>query len=409
MIKKTIATVETPKMIISQVGGNLNLKGWDLSEVRLSASGEDVQIEEHEGELRINCPGNCSLRVPHQAAIEIQQVGGQLNSKTLDGELLVGKVGGSVVLKDIAATRINIIGGQLSAKRVRGDLQLESIGSSAVVQDVDGQFAANAIGGSLHLQGVSGGISARVDGGAVLRFSPVSWQVYNVQVGGHIRCQLPEDASAMINIVSGAQRINIKRNGEEEVIRAGEHVLALGDGDATVNFSAGGKVTIVSDIPVTDFDSAVNFDLDLNNIVDFDEFGSMAEEIAQNVGFQIEAQLEMLGEQLETQLSGLALSANLAGLSKEKARKLEEKVKRASERAAQRAELAAERMQAKLDRKLAHVQRKAARKVQVHMSDMNQDETQPVSEAERMLILQMLEDDKISVEQADRLLSSLKG
>ena len=407
MTKKNIKTIESPKIIISQVRGNLNLKGWNQTEVRFSSTVETGLIEEHEEELRISCTGNCSLRVPHQAVIEIKQVGGHLNAKTLDGELLVGKAGGNVVLKDIAKTRFEIIGGQLSAKRVRGDLQINSIGGSVVVQDVDGQFAANAVGANLHLQQIRGGISTRVNGNAVLRFSPVSWQVYDIEVGGRVRCQLPEDVSAIIKIVSGAQKIEIKRYGESEVVRVGEHVLALGDGDATVNLSAGGKVSIVSDSPAVDFDNLE--DLDIDGISDFGEFGTMAEEIAQNVGFQVEAHLEMLGEQLETQLSGLALSANLAGLSEEKARKLEQKMKRASKRAAQRAEQAAERMQAKLDRKLAHAQRKAARQAHVRKSHFQPDETEQVSEEERMLILQMLEENKISVEQADRLLSSLKG
>jgi len=406
MAKKNIPTTETPKIVIFQVMGNLNLKGWDQTEVRFSANSEDGQIEELDQEIRVNCPGNCLLRVPHKAIIEIQQVGGQLLVKSLDGELIVGKVGANIVIKDVAATRIENVGGQLSAKRVRGDFQVDSVGGSAVVHNVDGQFAAKAIGGSLHLQQVSGGISARVDGDAVLRFSPVSWQAYDVDAGGRIRCQLPDDVSAMINIVSGAQRIEVRRAHEKDVIRAGEHVLALGDGEATVNFSAGSRVTIENDIPSIDFDRNIDAGPKFGDI---GEFGAMAEEIAQNVGFQIEAQLGMLEEQLETRLSGLALSANLAGLTEEKARRIEEKMKRAGERAAQRAEQAAERMKAKLDRKLAHAQRKAARKANVHRPHHDQVETEPVSEQERMLILKMLEEGKINLEQADRLLSSLEG
>ena len=205
------------------------------------------------------------------------------------------------MIKDVAATRIENVGGQLSAKRVRGDFQIDSVGGSAVVHNVDGQFAAKAIGGSLHLQQVSGGIRARVDGDAVLRFSPVSWQAYDVDAGGRIRCQLPDDVSAMINIVSGAQRIEVRRAHEKDVIRAGEHVLALGDGEATVNFSAGSRVTIENDIPSIDFDRNIDAGPKFGDI---GEFGAMAEEIAQNVGFQIEAQLGMLEEQLETRLSG---------------------------------------------------------------------------------------------------------
>jgi hypothetical protein len=404
MVKKSIPTTETPKVVILQVGGNLNLKGWDQNEVRFSANTEDGQIEDLDQEIRVNCSGNCLLRVPHKAIIEIQQVGRQLLVKALNGELIVGNVGANILLKDVAATQIENVGGKLSAKRVSGDLQVESVGGSAIVQEVDGQFSAKAIGGSLHLQQGSGGISARVNGDAVLRFSPVSWQAYAVDAGGRIRCQLPEDVSAMINIVSGAQKIEVKRTDEIEIIRVGEHVLALGDGEATINLSAGSKVTIENDIPIVVFDRNIDINLDFSDI---GEFGAMAEEIAQNVGFQIEAQLGMLEEQLETQLSGLALSANLAGLSEEKARKIEVKMKRAGERAAQRAEQAAERMKAKLDRKLAYAQRKAARKARVHRPHRHQVESEPVGEQERMLILKMLEEDKISVEQADRLLSSL--
>ncbi len=88
MIKKNIETTDTQKIIITQVGGNLNLKGWDQSDIRFSSTAEAGQIEENEHEIRISCPGNCSLRVPHsrfsrRAAVMAMHGGGQLRDLRL--------------------------------------------------------------------------------------------------------------------------------------------------------------------------------------------------------------------------------------------------------------------------------------------------------------------------------------
>jgi hypothetical protein len=277
------------------------------------------------------------------------------------------------------------------------------------------------VGGSLHLREISGGISAEVGGSVSAEFSPVSWQAYGIDSGGNIHCYLPGETNATIEIMSGAQDIRVKTPSQTEKITQGNYTLTLGEGAASVKLTAGGSV----DIRTRDLDwlEVEDFDFDFGR-----EISSLADEIAEQATLQIESQLEMLESNLNVYLSGLASSISSAGLSEERAKEIEERLERAKERAAQRAEAAAEKARVKLDLKVAAAQRKADRKARAAAVRAARKERQSrgersytiltppptkpeesVSEEERMMILQMLQDKKISVEQAEKLLAALEG
>ena len=142
----------------------------------------------------------------------------------------------------------------------------------------------------------------------------------------------------------------------------------------------------------------------------------MAESITRQATEQIEAQLGSLNEHL----SGLSKTLEEAGLPAERSQEIHQRLEQARLKATQRAQAAAERAQANLERKLAAAQRKAVRETrkQSHKSfsiDMDalqsaaKTGTDPVSDEERLLILKMLQDNSISVEQAEELLSALEG
>jgi len=312
----------------------------------------------------------------------------------------------------------------LVAKRVRGDLKVTQVGSSVIVRDIDGQVTFKNIGGTLHLRDINGGISAKLGGAATIDFSPVSWQAYAIQAAGNIRCQVPDDTNAEFDINCGAQRIRIKTADSKETIKEGSYTLTMGDGGAPVKLTAGGSVDIIS--RRTGLDEGESFEFDLGG-----EFGSLADEIAEQTTHHIEAQMELLEEQLNVQMAGLSTSLSSSGMSEERMRELEKRLELAKERAASRADNASQRAQAKMERKIAAAQRKAERKMRAAAAREARKERkrskfaapgvvitpppvrsapeEPVSEEERMMILQMLQDQKISVDQAEKLLSALEG
>jgi hypothetical protein len=459
MAKKTLETSETPQVVVENVGSDLQVKGWDRSEILVkSSSDNDIVLEERAEGIFVSCPSDCVLYVPQKASVEVKQVGSNARFRSIDGAVVIGsvgtdlalrdvgsaqaemvgtdlsarrvrdlldvkKVGSSALVQDVSTVKLGTVGSQMIAKRVRADLQIERVGSSAVVRDVDGQVQFSNIGGSLHLRDVSGGIQAELGGSATVDFSPVSWQAYSIKAADSIRVNIPADANAQFEIESGAQRIRIKTAEGSETVKEKSHTLTLGDGGAAVKLVAGGSVEIVSQ--GSEMGEIDEFEIDFGS-----EIGSLADEIVEQTTQQIEAQMELLEEQLNTQMASLSMSLGSAGMSEERMRELEERLKQAKERAAHRAEEASHRTQEKLERKIAAAQRKAERKarasavrearrhrgydfsrpdVVVTPPPVRESTKDPVSEEERMMILQMLQDRKISVEQAEQLLSALEG
>ncbi len=415
MSQKTLETHAQPQIVVEHIGNELSVKGWDRSQVLVrSSSDNDILLEEGEDHIVIRAAADCVLYVPVKAELDVRQVGTHARFKALGGDLTIGQVGADLVLRDVSACRVEKTLADLSAKRVRGDLLVKNIGGNAIVRDVDGQFSAGGIGGQLHLRDVSGGITVEVGGNASVDFSPVPWQVYAIQAGGNIRCRVPGDANVDFEIINGAQDIGIKTPGRSEKLREGEHTFTLGEGGAQVKLAAGGSVRIWAS--TTEWEAAEHLDVDFGA-----ELGSVAEEIAERATSQLEAQLDMINAQLEAQLSGLASAIPQAGLSEERAREIQERLEAARERAAQRAEAAAERARARLELKIAAAQRKAERKARAaaaraarkakrkkgHPAPL--DPSDPVSDDERLLILQMLQDKRITLEQAEQLLDVLEG
>jgi hypothetical protein len=422
MGKKTVKTDEKPRIVLAEVQGDLRVKGWDRSEVvAKSSSGNDLSLEKRDDAFHIVCLNDCTLYVPHSSSLDVGTVLGDAAFKALEGELSVEEVAADLALRDVGATQLGTVGSDLSARRMRGVLEVQNVGGSVVVRDVDGQFSAKGIGGHLHLRDVSGGVSTSVGGNATLELAPVPWQAYSINAGGNIRCQLPADTNAEINISSGAQKIKVNLGEISDTIRAGNHSLTLGEGGPALNFNAGGQVDLSSQPSIWDFEEEIE--------VDFGgELGVMGEELSEQISQQIESHLEMLESQLDSHLAPLSASLSGAGLSEEQAERIRERIEQARERAAARAEAAAQRAQEKIKRKLAAAQRRAERKARAAAVRRARKERQkrghvgfggltsstkpagdPITDDERMLILNMLQDKKISVEEAEELLASLEG
>jgi hypothetical protein len=459
MAKKTIETNSSPKVLVQHVGNDLQVKGWDRMEVLVkSSSDNNLVLEESEGVINVSSPSDCVLYVPHNANIEVAQsgrntrirsvfggisiqnigtalalrdvgpvtavnIGTDFSAKRVNGDLSITNIGSSATIVDVGGVELDSVGSQLVAKRVRGDLKVTSrVGGNTVTRDIDGQVMISSVGGNLHLREVSGGITADVGGNATVEFSPVSWQAYNVDSGGNIRVHVPTDANATFEILSGSRDIRIKTPDISEKLEQGNYTLTLGEGAASVKLNAGAGVNVTT--RDMDWEGVEDFEIDFG-----EEIGSMADEISNQAVRQIETQLEMIENNLKVHLSGLSTSLEATGLSEERMRTLEERLERARERAAGRAEMAAERAKQKLELKIAAAQRKAERKARtaaaraarkarkrrgepsfrIATPPIPPQPIDPVSEKERMMILQMLQDKKISVEQAEKLLSALEG
>jgi hypothetical protein len=294
------------------------------------------------------------------------------------------------------------------------------------VRDIQGNLSVQQrVGGNLNLYDADGDAAAAVDGNINLSLDPSPGNNYDFRADGNIVCRLPEDISAEISI-ERADKITVNLpfgmqgsgEGQSSQRPTAPYNLVLGEGDSKIKLSASGNVTLGSEAPEWDFVEDIDFGVD-------DEISAMSESIAEQVEQQLESQMELLEQQLEIQMEMLSARLGKVGIAENEARRIEERSRQAAERATQRAQEKIRRAQERLEQKLAASQRKAEQKVRIaarkahaqhrHSFQINFPTSprtpaeEPVSDDERLIILRMLEQKKITPEEAEQLLAALEG
>lgn len=393
------------------IDGDLRVKGWDEQEVLARApSAEDLTMEQRDDEVHISCRSECTLRVPRQSVLVIESAQGNTTFKALDGELTLESVQGNLSLRGVGPTRLNSLQGSLTAKNVSGDLTLNTVQGNATVRDIQGMFVVeDHVNGNLVIGDVDGDASASANGNINLSLDPAPGNKYDFEAEGNILCRLPEDASVEINITQAARILAKYPGGETTPTPQAPHTFTLGEGDSNMKLSAVGNVTLMSQAP--DWDFMPDLDIELG-----EDFEGMAEAIQQ----QVATQMDMMEQHLDAQMEALSARLGSVRLSEEQTKRIEQRAREATSRAQRKMRQAQE----KLERKMAAAQRKAERRARSaerrtrgysHTWSFGLPSTpakpagDPVSDEERLMILRMLEQKKISPEEAEQLLAALES
>jgi hypothetical protein len=412
---RSVQTGETPKIKL-QVSGNLSVKGWEkLEVVAKSPSPDNLVVNVEDDEISVNCTSNCSLRVPYGTVFQDSQISGDAVFKSLEGEINISKLSGNLSLRSVESIKAGTVNGNISAKNVDGSITVEKCQGNVSVRDIQGNLMiVESIPGNLTLKEIDGNAKATARGNISVELDPSPESSYDFQSKGNLVCRLPADASVAVKILHGA-RISMKIPGIEVPAKIDAPFdIVLGEGDANLTLDASGNISLASRPP--DWDMG-EFEVEMS-----EDFDQMADDLNEQISAQIEAQMEMMEEELEHQLDTLSFSLEKTALSAEQAERIAERARQASERANRRAKEKIRRSQEKMQRKLEAAQRRAERKARAAERAARdrrrrpepperpiKPSSEPVSDEERMMILQMLEQGKVTPEEAEQLLAALEG
>jgi len=423
MEKISILTGNDPVVTI-EAHGDLVLKGQDeLAEVIVKCDNpDDVSLTQEGDTITLRCESECRVRVPMAAKVNLTVGHGDVICKALDGVLKVGEVHGDLELRGVGPVHLSKAHGDLNARNVGGDLLIDTVDGNASLRDVQGSLEiSGAVKGNLSVQDVDGDAQALAMGNVSVRIDPAPGQAYSFEARGNLFCRVPGDASVEVNIPKAGGRIQVNLPGVAlEAAPKPPYSLKLGDGDASLELKADGNVALDTHAP----DWSMLEDVEL---VD-DEVEGMADTLTQQIEQQVEAQMRMIEEQMKAQMASLNLRLGSIGLSEEQARRVEERARQASEQATLRAQERMRRAQERIDQKMLVLQRRmenkgrtgAGRRGRIDFSfgSVPRPPVPPVpppppgekvSEEERLMILRMLEQKKISMDEAEKLLSALEG
>jgi len=371
-MSQRLAVGPQPTVKLERVEGDLRLVGWDNDEILIRADDDEVTLQQEGDNVSLTCRDDLAINVPKNSSVHVLAAQGDMSVRGLIGTFEVDRVDGDVAIRDVGTVTLAMIESDFSLRGAQGDVYVKSVGGDASLSRVNGSLTLDSVSDDLSIRGVGGNLKVDVESDVVIHLDPKPGQEYSVTAGDDILLILPSEANATLNI--NAERINVDWP-DAEPQDTTSRVVALGDGSAQIKLDAGG------DVLVTDrADAAESADEYGNFAGMMFDWGSWGREIGQNWG--------------------------------DFGRELGERISHRAEEAAHRAEMRAHEAARRAERQARKSVHRHAGKMKwtIDLDNLPKPpRREPVSEEERMTILRMLSEKKITSEEAEQLLSALEG
>ncbi|MGZ9163597.1 MAG: SHOCT-like domain-containing protein [Anaerolineales bacterium] len=375
-MSKTVSAGTSPKIRVEAIDGDLSVVGWDGSDILIKGDDEDIHLEHSGSDVSLSSRGDLSLRVPKASSFEFVMIGGDASIRGVTGNIEVKEASGDLSIRDVGSISIDSVRSDLSLRGAKGNLYVKSAHGDVSVRDVEGNVTLESVADDLALRGARGNIKVNVGEDVVVYLDPKMDGAYSITAGDDILLVLLPNANVTLSMQG--DEIDVDWPGVENQEAVTQRVLTLGDGSAKIMLSAGGNVRVTNKADAGE--SA-------------EEFGNFA-----GLNFDWSGFGEMISRKVERATGQVA---------------------RRAEEAAHRAEKLAGEAARRAER---HAERHARRwKANVGVGRWNWDfnsqniptppapPPEPVADEERMAILKMLQEKKITAEQAEQLLNALEG
>jgi hypothetical protein len=362
-MSKTISAGKTPVLEIEMIGGDLSVVGWEGDDILLKADEDELRVEQQGERVKVSCDDDLSLRIPRAATILVNNVAGDMSLRSVMGGVELKEIHGDLSIRDVDSVMIGSVHADFSLRGAKGNLSVKTVHGDASIREVEGHVLLESVSDDLALRDVRGNVNANVGEDVVLYLNPQPGNAYTVTAGEDILLVMPPKANATLTLNGDEVDVAWKGVPNEEDVTS--RVVVLGDGSAVVNLNAGGDIRVTNQSDAGD--SA-------------EDFGNFA-----GIGFDWSG----FGERIS------------------------KKVQDATRLASRRVEEAARRVERQAERHSRHA--KATVKVGRWNWDVSPGQFTPVppneavSDQERMSILKMLAEKKITSEEADKLLAALEG
>jgi hypothetical protein len=435
MYQKKISVAESPRVEVTSCRRDLTVTAWDKSEVLAEVDDEQtLTAEEREGVVALAFNDEGNLTVPADARLVILQVQGNLSVdgvkgalevttvqgdawlkegagslalKTVQGDLTledwaaavdIGTVQGDAGLRQVGGdVTVGNVGGSLAARKIAGALSADSVGGDADLGELDGALSLKNVGGDLVGRDLAAGVDVtHVGGDASLKAVFAGSHTYHVQAGGDGTIRALPGSAAAFTLRAGG-RIRVKGLAGEAA--GGEWRGTLGNGEAKVELVAGGSVKLRAlgeDVQDEDFP-----------FFDFCGMGAMMDWGMGEMGARIQ-------QHVADKLSNIDFEA-IAHREADRARRHMEREMERAQRQREKAQRRAEQHGRGRPRGPWHFEWRVGRAAPSRGEAARPsaarpepgEQREPAGEEERLAVLKMLAEGKITASEAETLLRAL--
>lgn len=405
MERQTLQCGPTPHLHINTVSGNLQVAGWDRNELTLKSDGSQLNVTETGNEFTIVGDSDIILYAPHQAALSIDPVLGDVDLRGISGQISVTSVSGDLEGRSLGNIEIQQVAGDVNLRHIQGDCRLLSVGGDASLAHITGQVSVDGVAADIALRQAQGDVRASAGSDVIMYIIPRPEGRYTISAGSDILLRLPTDANAALDLNAREVRVDTrsfqKASSADENIEFGPRQVMLGEGSAKITLNAGANITVTS----------------------------RAEEWARAAP-ESRGEGDFFGVPPIPPIPPIPpvppippmphipanLNERIARKMEHANRKIEEANRRIAEQTARRAEAAARRAEQKARAaegrgRMAFVIGGGRKHVDIGFQNGQPaaPRSEPITDEERLTILKMLQEKKISLPEAEKLLAALEG
>lgn len=373
-MKQTIIPMKKDTRVVLSTRDDLYLEGVPEAQFTAVVSDADsFRMKEENGVFYVRSDSECKIRLPDTASVTIEKVDGDADVREMKNRLIVGKVGGDFSLYSVESASIESVGGDCALRELKGMVEIARVGGDLLIEQSSQTLVGN-VGGDLEVNTVSGKFESKVGGDVEINLIDPNLAPMRITAGGDIQLVVPAEANGQLVLTAGGD-ITIQTHDNQAEFEQVARDIILGQGGAIIEMKAGGDIDI-SDKETIHFRFGKVFNNFDNNWNKFS--GDIEKRISQSMA----------------------------------------QAMRSVDTANRRAEEATQRAQGRIDEAMQRMQQKGIYPDRGSKftgfpfekpSEPPTSEKRGASENERMLILRMLAEKKITVEEAEKLLKALEG
>jgi hypothetical protein len=360
--KEFLTGVSAPLVRVDRSDKNLTIEGW--SEPRVLVESEaDPKADLLDQGIVLAAEGDLRIRAPFNAKIEVVLARADLVVRDIKTAVVIRECGGDLILRHCESADLGTVRGDLRVRDVGGDLKAQIVSGDAKLRQVLGAVELEA-GGDVRIEQPVSQARIRAGGDASVALLPKPGTESRIYAKGDLRCYLPAGVSVVVDGKAGGDTFLRYPSSEKESQAPSKNYdfpVTLGKGEARLFLESDG-------------------DLWLGGWMDVDTWGEWRE-LGRDMG-QLGMEFGMLAGEF-----GRWVERNMH----EKFDEYDKRMRRKME-----------------DSRFARDRRYSVWEAPTPPRPASPPSAPAAGESERLSILDMLQKGKISVDEAERLLSALE-
>ncbi len=373
-------------VLVIKASCDLNVSGWDQNKFEIVGDPAGIQIIADEKTIRLTSVDDCSIQVPLNYSVHIEKVSGDVWLSDLHGEVIVDRVHGDFSGTRLANVKVDKVGGDCVFEEVATPLACHHVGGDLMCSALAGGLIDSFVGGDARLLDIYGGVRVNAGGDISAGMSDSVGETITLRAGGDVVVSIPPSSGWAMDLTSGGNDIRLDLGGKKERIYDWAVLRTEGDGKSPLRVKAGGDIR-VTDTPLST-----------------EKFQQRAQKSDKHWSHVLSVEMP----HIQTVIDNTEISTDLADRISKKAEEAVRKAESRIDEALQRIDMHGSAFRVGTE--------KTEIEEPIPSTDGEKNEARigvekPVShitDEEKLVVLRMLQDNKLTVEEADRLLDALE-